>query len=36
VAGEWDRAFAGALASIDLELPGDHLSALARLEAGCR
>jgi hypothetical protein len=25
-----------ALASIDLKLPGDHLSALARQEAGCR
>jgi hypothetical protein len=36
VAGEWDRAFAAALASIDLELPTDHLSALARQEAGCR
>jgi processive 1,2-diacylglycerol beta-glucosyltransferase len=36
VAGGWDGAFAAALASIDLELPADHLSALARLEAGCR
>jgi processive 1,2-diacylglycerol beta-glucosyltransferase len=35
-AGEWDRAFAAALASIDLELPGDHLSVLARQEAGSR
>ncbi len=35
-AGEWDRAFAAALASIDLELPGDHMSALAHQEAGCR
>jgi processive 1,2-diacylglycerol beta-glucosyltransferase len=36
MAGEWDQAFAAALASIDLELPGDHLSALARQEAHCR
>jgi UDP-N-acetylglucosamine:LPS N-acetylglucosamine transferase len=35
-AGEWDRAFAAALASIDLELPEDQLSALAHQEAGCR
>jgi processive 1,2-diacylglycerol beta-glucosyltransferase len=35
-AGEWDQAFAAALASIDLDLPGDHLSALARQEAHCR
>jgi processive 1,2-diacylglycerol beta-glucosyltransferase len=34
--GEWDQAFAVALASIDLKLPGDHLSALAHQEAGCR
>jgi hypothetical protein len=33
---EWDQAFAVALASIDLKLPGDHLSALAHQEAGCR
>jgi processive 1,2-diacylglycerol beta-glucosyltransferase len=36
MAGDWDRAFAAALASTDLELPGDHLSALAHQEAGCR
>ena len=35
-AGEWDRAFAAALASVGLELPEDQLSALTHQEAGCR
>ena len=36
-AGEWDRAFAAALASIDLELePGSPQTAQACQEAGCR